>query len=124
MVLIVMMVCLRRRIGQRRGVTRASPGIHELMGLPRLAGWAFFQLCLLAAFLPINLWLNCGKPDAVRQHFEVCEKPNIPTCWGGRLKPALSGSGVTANHPAQNGYAASDGPITNGSGRRLPGGGP
>ena len=33
--------CLRRRIGQRRGATRASPGIHELMGLPRIAGWAF-----------------------------------------------------------------------------------
>ena len=54
--------CLRRRIGQRRGATRASPGIHELMGLPRFAGRAFFRVVSLPALLLINLWSNCGKP--------------------------------------------------------------
>ena len=117
--------CLRRRIGQRRGATRASPGIHELMGLPRLAGRAFFRVRLNSRLSSSS---TCG-PTAVNPcgptAFRGLSKTNYPYVLG---QPLATGTfrvaGRQATRPAQNGYAASNGPITCGSGRRLPGGGP
>ncbi len=54
---------LRRRIGQRRGATRAPPGIRELIGLSHHeAGRFFFSLKSSTVLSFISLWFLGDKP--------------------------------------------------------------